>query len=113
MATTTLPLSLRLDVDVHSDLQKKADHLGVKKSDLARRYIVEGLQFGQDIALIHKRLEQAQEQLLILTQELQRIQKQNECTERYIHASTSVFIAYAEGTTPEDGARKWENLKKG
>ena len=56
--------------------------------------------------------EEVSERLLIVTQELQKLQHQGERTQRWIDASTSVFIAYAEKTTPEAGSAKWQATKE-
>ena len=112
MPKTTEPLTFRVDLEVHSDLAKKALIHGVKKSDIARQYVLEGLHASERLADYQRKLEEVSERLLIVTQELQKLQHQGERTQRWIDASTSVFIAYAEKTTPEAGSVKWQATKE-
>ena len=112
MPNPTEPLTFRVDLEVHADLTKKARSHGLKKSDIARQYILEGLQGSERLADYQRKLDEVSERLLIVTQELQKLREQGERTQRWIDASTSVFIAYAEKTTPEAGAAKWQATKE-
>ena len=112
MPKPTEPLTFRVDLEVHADLTKKARSHGLKKSYIARQYILEGLQGSERLADYQRKLDEVSERLLIVTQELQKLREQGERTQRWIDASTSVFIAYAEKTTPEVGAAKWQATKE-
>lgn len=112
MKRPTKPLTVRLRLPIHSDIEKKAEELGLDKSDVARQFILEGLNFSERLATLERNLHLIAERLLEQNQELQRIQHQNQLTQRWINASTAVFIGYAEGTSPNEGAAKWNTLKE-
>ena len=111
MPKPTEPLTFRVDLEVHADLTKKARSHGLKKSDIARQYILEGLQGSERLADFQRRMEEVSERLLVVTQELQELQQQGARTQRWIDVSHSIFVACAEKITADDALAKWNATK--
>ena len=111
MAKTTEPLTFRVDLEVHSDLAKKALIHGVKKSDIARQYVLEGLQASERLADYQRKLEEVSERLLIVTQELQKLQHQGEQTQRWIDRSNILLLSRADGISYEKAEKEWKDIK--
>jgi hypothetical protein len=111
MAKPTEPLTFRVDLEVHSALTKKAHIRGVKKSDIARQYILEGLQASERLADHQRKLEEVSERLLILTQELQKLQQQGERTQRWIDQSNVLLISRADGIPYDEAMAEWTAIK--
>jgi hypothetical protein len=111
MAKATEPLTFRVDLEVHSDLSKKAQIHGVKKSELARQYILEGLHASQRLAEFQRKLEEVSERMLIVTQELQRLRQQEGLTQRWIDLSNALLISRADGKTFDQAMQEWNTIK--
>jgi hypothetical protein len=111
MPKPTEPLTFRVDLEVHADLTKKARSHGLKKSDIARQYIFEGLQGSERLADYQRKLDEVSERLLIVTQELQKLREQGERTQRWIDAAAAIIMAYSEETSAEAAKDKWDNIK--
>ena len=111
MSKPTEPLTFRVDLDVHANLAKKALIHGTRKSDIARQYILEGLQGSERLADFQSELEEVSERLLIVTQELQKLREQGERTQRWIDAAAAIIMAYSEETNAKVAKAKWDNLK--
>lgn len=112
MKTPTKPLTVRLRPEVYSDIQKRAAALQVDRSDVARQLILDGLNHAEHIAALGAKLAEVSERLLILTQETQRIHQQAHKTQKWVNASTPVFMSYAEGTSLEEATAKWNRIKE-
>lgn len=112
MKPQTKPLTVRLRLPIHTEIEKKAEELGLDKSDVARQYILEGLNFSERLGVLERNFHLVAERLLEQAQEFERLQEHNKQIERWIDASTAVFIAYADGTSPEEGAAQWKTQKQ-
>ena len=111
MKPTTKPLTVRLRLPVHAELDKRADAMGNDKAEIVRQLIIDGLQSNEHFTDLKRQLEEISERLLAQTQELQRLQQQALQTKDWIDLATTVFIAYAGGVTQEEAAAEWEEKK--
>ncbi len=112
MKIPTKPLTVRLRSEVHSDILKRAAALQVDRSDVARQLIFDGLNHSDHLGTLGAKLAEVSERLLVLTQEIQRLHQQSEKTQRWVNASTPVFMSYAEGISLEEAKAKWNQIKE-
>lgn len=112
MKHPTKPLTVRLRLPIHADLDKRADALGVDKADIVRQLIIDGLRTDEHLALLDRQLEEFSERILEQNQEIQKLQALAIETKKWIDSSTIVFMAYAGSMTPEEAHSKWEEHKQ-
>jgi hypothetical protein len=111
MKPATKPLTVRLRLPIHAELDKRADAMGNDKAEIVRQLIIDGLQSNEHFADLKRQLQDISERLLAQTQEIQRLQKHALEAKDWTDLATTFFIAYASGITQEEAAAEWERKK--